>query len=72
MKRYNVVTSKIYTKNGEEKKAWSTVGTLLEFPATDDKDKGFALELYMFPTTKFSVFEQKEKTERVNEEGIPF
>ena len=58
MKRYNICTSRTYTKNGEEKKQWSTVGTLVELD-----NGGRIVDLFMFPHTTFSVFEQKPKEE---------
>lgn len=54
-KRFNVVTKKTYTKNGVENSSWNNVGSLVAF------DDGYALELSMFPDTKFYVFEQKDK-----------
>lgn len=62
MQRFNVTTKRTYTKNGEEKAAWNTVGSLVHFPASGDKDEGFILELNMFPETKFFVFPHKDKT----------
>ncbi len=68
MKKYNVVTKKVYVKDGQEKKQWMNVGTLTHFPKNGDRDEGFILELAMFPDTKFSVFEQKprENVQREN------
>lgn len=62
MKRYNITTSRTYTKNGEEKKQWNSVGTLVQFPATQEKSESFIMELHMFPGTKFSVFPQEDKS----------
>jgi len=64
MKRFNISVPKKYTKDGEEKTAWANVGKLVYFPKTDDKQAGFALELFMFPETKFMVFEEKEKEDK--------
>lgn len=64
MKRFNISVPKKYTKDGEEKTAWANVGKLVYFPKTDDKPAGFALELFMFPETKFMVFEEKEKEDK--------
>lgn len=64
MKRFNISVPKKYTKDGEEKTAWANVGKLVYFPKTDDKQAGFALELFMFPDTKFMVFEEKEKEDK--------
>lgn len=61
MKRYNITVPRKYEKDGEEKTAWSTVGTLVHFPAREDKAEGFILELGMFPNTTFKVFEQKPR-----------
>lgn len=76
MQRFNVNTKKTYTKNGEEKNVWNTVGTITQF------DNGeLALELSMFPDTKYYVFPQKEREERqpvqirqddINVDEIPF
>jgi len=56
MQKFNIVTSKSYkAKDGTDKKQWNTVGTLI---ATD---KGMFMELYMYPETRFSVFEQKPR-----------
>ena len=66
MQRYNIVTAKKDTRNGQEKTQWNQVGTLVRFPATQDKDEGFVLELHIFPETKFFVFEQKPRNERLN------
>lgn len=67
MQIYNVSVPKKYTKDGEEKTAWNNVGKLVYFPATADKPAGYALELSMFPDTKFGVFEAKPKEESKGE-----
>jgi len=82
MKRYNISVPKEYEKNGEKKTQWSNVGKLIRFEATDDKPEGFILELSMFPTTKFGVFEEKPREEasqapsdqkvEINPDDIPF
>ena len=59
--RYNIVIPKKYDKNGEEKTAWKNVGTLVRFPATEEKKEGYILELNMFPDTTFKVFEEKPR-----------
>lgn len=64
MKRFTINTKKLYTANGEEKAAWNRVGTLVYFPKTEDKEAGFALELNMYPDTKFFVFEDKPKEDK--------
>lgn len=58
MKRFNINTAKKYTKDGVEKTQWNRVGTLVEF-----KEGEFALELNMFPDTKYFVFKDEPKTE---------
>lgn len=67
-KRFNIVTARKYEKDGEEKKAWLNVGSLVYFPAKDDKEEGYVLELNMYPTTKFYVFKQ-EKKEKADTNG---
>jgi hypothetical protein len=65
MKRYNICTSRTYKdKNGEDKKAWRTVGQLIKWPATEDKPESMSIELHMFPETRFSVFEERDRDER--------
>lgn len=66
MKRFNISVPKKYIKDGEEKTAWGNVGKLVYFPKTDEKPAGFALELYMFPDTKFMVFEEKPRDEQMD------
>ena len=63
-KRYDIVVPRKYEKDGEEKTAWKNVGTLVRFPATEEKSEGYILELNMFPGTTFKVFEQKPKEDR--------
>lgn len=64
MKKFSISTPKTYIKDGEEKTAWLRVGTLTYFPKTETKDAGFALELNMFPSQKFGVFEDKPREEQ--------
>jgi hypothetical protein len=65
VKRYNIVTRSVYTKkDGTEKVNWLTVGTLSEF------EDGKALELNMFPGTKFYVFEIKPKEQGQSGEQV--
>ena len=83
-KRYNVTVGKKYIKDGEEKKTWKNVGTLVRFEATPEKAESFLLELNMFPETKFSIFEDKPKDDKqtpvsvsvpkdeINPDDIPF
>ena len=56
MKKFTINTAKKYKKDGQEKTQWNRVGTLVEF-----KEGEFALELNMFPDTKYFVFEDKPK-----------
>jgi hypothetical protein len=56
MKFKDIVAKKTFQKDGVEKATWLKVGTMRE---TDD-GKQF-IELNMFPTTSFYVFEQKQK-----------
>lgn len=78
MKKFNITTKRVYTKNGEEKAQWNTVGTLIKFDATSEKPESFILELNMFPNEKYFVFEQKTRdekkvaTEAVVDIGEPF
>lgn len=67
MKRYNISVPHPYEKDGETKKAWKNVGTLVQFPATDTKPEGFILELNMFPGVKFGVFEDKPREDKRDE-----
>jgi hypothetical protein len=69
MKKYNISVPKKYTKDGVEKIQWNNIGKLVRFDATTDKPEGFALELHMFPDTKFGVFEDKPK-ENTNTENF--
>ena len=64
MQRFNITVPKKYTKNGEEKTAWNRVGSLVYFPKTETKPAGFALELNMFPDTKFALFKDEPKEEQ--------
>lgn len=70
MTRFTINTKKEYTdKQGNVKKQWNNVGTLVQF------DNGeFALELSMFPDTKFFVFPPREKNEQqgISTTDIPF
>ena len=78
--RYDIVVPKKYTKDGVEKTAWKNVGTLVHFPATEDKEEGYIMEMSMFPDTTFKVFKQKPKeavapkpaTEEIDADSIPF
>jgi hypothetical protein len=59
MKKFNLNTKRTYTgRDGVEKTQWLTVGTLTQF---DTERGGMALELNMFPDTRFYVFEQKPR-----------
>jgi hypothetical protein len=81
MKRYNINTKRTYEKNGEEKTAWLRVGSLAHFPAAEDKEDSFIMELSMFPHTKFFIFADKKKEEKaeeveesaeINPDDVPF
>lgn len=80
MRIQNIVVKKTYQKNGEEKATWLQVGRLIEFDATEDRPAQLSIELNMFPSTKFYVFEQKKKDEArpaqteetIDGDGIPF
>ena len=62
MKRYDIVVPKPDPKD-ESKTYWKNVGTLVEFEPTQEKpERGFILELHMFPATTFKVFAQKPRT----------
>ena len=58
MKLYDICTKRTYVKDGVDKNIWLKVGTYKE---TDDNKK--FIELNMFPSTSFYVFEQKPKAE---------
>ena len=62
MQRYNITVPKKYIKDGVEKSSWKQVGQLLRFPAKDGKEENFAIEMHMFPDTKFGVFLDEPKT----------
>jgi len=69
MKRYTVNTKRTYTKDGEEKTVWNRVGTIIQF------DDGLGFEWFVQPDTKFYVFEDKpreEKVEQKDEDATPF
>lgn len=68
MKRYNILTKRTYEKNGEEKAQWLRVGTLTQFPATEQKEESFIMDLNMFPHTRFFVLEQKKREDKAGEE----
>jgi hypothetical protein len=70
MKRFNIVVPKKYSKNGEEKVAWNNIGTLVYFPATENKEEGYILELNMFPNVTFKVFEQKPRETKPKDEEV--
>lgn len=72
IKKFDVVTAKKYTKDGEEKTQWNNVGSLVKFDANGDKPEGYALELNMFPETKFMVFEKKPKAPTVAGDDMNF
>lgn len=63
MRRYNIVSAKVYEKNGEQKKSWKQVGTLIRWEANGDKPEQFSVELNMCPDVKYYVFEEKPRGE---------
>jgi hypothetical protein len=63
MERFTVVTKKVVKMQGKDKNQWNQVGTLVRFPASKDKPEGFALELSMFPDTRFYIFPADESRE---------
>jgi len=54
----DICTKRTYEKDGKEKAKWFKVGTL----KITDEGKQF-IELNIFPTTPFYVFDQKAKEE---------
>jgi len=70
-KRYDLVTAKKYTINGEEKTAWKNIGTMVRFDATGDKPEGFIIELNMHPELDIRVFEQKPRVVNGSEDTKP-
>lgn len=62
----NICTKRTYTKDGVEKTIWLNVGTLR---VTDD-GKEF-MELNMFPSTPFYVFEKKTDEDKQFEASQP-
>lgn len=60
-KRYDITTSSTYTKDGVEKTKWNQIGKLIEYE-NDGETRRF-IELFMFPNTRFSVFEEKARNE---------
>ena len=72
MKRYNICTKKLYKgKDGMEKAQWNNVGSLVYFPASNDKTEGYRLELSMFPDTPLYVFEQRPKEAPASTGSLP-
>lgn len=65
MKKFTINTKRTYTKNGEEKAFWSKVGEL----KVNDDGKQF-IELFMFPSTSFYVFEDTPKTEATSSQPV--
>jgi hypothetical protein len=69
MKRYDIVVPRQDPKD-PEKKYWNQVGRLVEFEPTAEKpERGFILELNMFPNTTFKVFPQRPRTQ-TTEQGV--
>lgn len=73
MKRFNICTARTYKdREGNDKKAWRTVGQLVQWPAKDDKPESFSIELHMFPDVRYSVFEERERDQKSSEGGDDF
>lgn len=75
IKRYNIQTVRKYTnKEGELKNQYLNVGTLVQFEPNEKGDGGFAIELNMFPETKFHVYEKEDrkKSEPIEDNSVPF
>lgn len=68
IKRFNITSCKTYQKDGDEKKTWPQVGTMVYFPATDEWPEKYQIELNMFPNHAFYVFEQKDRQTGPNAE----
>lgn len=68
MQKFNISVPREYEKNGEKKTFWGNVGKLTKFDATASKPEGYVIELYMYPNTKFMVFEDKPKEAMATEE----
>lgn len=66
------VAIRTYTdKEGNEKKVYKTIGEVTTFK--DDEGKIFSnAELYHMPGVKISLFEQKPREEKKEEEVTPF
>jgi hypothetical protein len=65
MKKFNIVTARTYKdRDGNDKKAWRTVGQLIQWPAKDDKPESFSMELHMWPETKYSIFEERDRDQQ--------
>lgn len=61
--RFNICAWKNYEKDGDVKKQYTVIGYLIEFPATQDKKRGFKIEIPIFGHERFAVFEQKPKND---------
>jgi hypothetical protein len=59
MKYFDICTKREYEKNGEKKAVWLKCGTLKQ----SDEGRQF-IELNMFPSTSFYVFEQKKREDK--------
>lgn len=64
MKIENICVKKSYTKDGEEKTVWPTVGAL----KTLDDGRKF-IDLNIFPDTSFYVFEQKQREDKPQQQA---
>jgi hypothetical protein len=68
MKRFNTCTARTYKdREGNDKKAWRTVGQLVQWPEKDGKPESYSNELHMWPDTRFSVFEERDREQKPSE-----
>lgn len=70
IKRFNICTRKTYQKGDEEKVQWPQVGKMVYFPANGDKNEGYKLEMNMFPTTQFFVFEETDRGQKPRQQEV--
>ncbi len=57
MKIKNICIGEKYEKDGQEKTAWKTVGTMFVHETTGN----IGFKLFMFPGLSFQAFDPKEK-----------
>ena len=67
IKKFNIcVIVDTYTnKQGEEKNVWKTIGEIVDFD-----NGGKLLKLYATPNTRYSVFEQKPREAKGQEQVV--